>query len=228
MHGTNAVENSPSAFRAAIAAGCGIECDVQQSSDGAAMVFHDWELDRLTDEHGPVRLRTVAGLSGVALRGGDPVWTLPRLLAEIGGRVPLLIELKSRRDVPFEPLCNAVASALSGYPGPAAVMSFDPMVVRWFGRNAPGIVRGLVVTEDGRRGAFAVPRGILALRFAHAEFIAFDVRDLPSRFAAAMRARDLPVLTWTVSGAARLATARAFADALIAEGEGLELARRDA
>ena len=39
--GGGAVENSPTAFAAAIAAGLGIECDVQRSRDGQAIVFHD-------------------------------------------------------------------------------------------------------------------------------------------------------------------------------------------
>ena len=222
MHGPGRVENSPSAFRAAIAAGLGIECDVQQSADGAAMVFHDWELERLTPEVGPVRARTAAALARVPLHGGEPIWTLAELLAEIDGRVPLLVEIKSRRDVPSIPLCKAVSRALSGYTGLAAVMSFDPNVVRWFARCAPEIARGLVVTEDGQPGAFAVSRGILAVRFARAEFIAFDVRDLPSPFAASMRERGLPVLAWTVSDETKLATARAHADGPIAEGKGLE------
>jgi glycerophosphoryl diester phosphodiesterase len=150
------------------------------------------------------------------------------LLAEIAGRVPLLVEIKSRHEMPSDRLCRTVARSLSACSGSVAVMSFDPGVVRWFATNAPAVVRGLVVTEDGRPGAFAVSRAVLAQRFARAEFIACDVRDLPSPFAAIMRERGLPVLAWTVCDEATLATAREFADAPIAEGAGLELALRDA
>ena len=41
-------ENSLGAFEAACEAGYGIELDVQLSSDGEAMVFHDDKLVRLT------------------------------------------------------------------------------------------------------------------------------------------------------------------------------------
>jgi glycerophosphoryl diester phosphodiesterase len=228
MHGAGRVENSPGAFRAAIAAGVGIECDVQLTADDAALVFHDWDLDRLTAKQGPVRGRATEMLAQLRLRGGEAIWTLPELLAEIGGRVPLLVEVKSRREMPADRLCRAVAGALAAYAGPVAVMSFDPGVARWFAANAPGVVRGLVVTEDGQPGAFAVSHAVLAQSFAHAEFIAFDVRDLPSPFAATLRAKGLPVLAWTVCDEAKLAAARAFADAPIAEGEGLELALRGA
>ena len=221
-HGDGRVENSPSAFRAAIEAGLGIECDVQQSADGQAMVFHDWELERLTGEPGPVRARTAASLAKFRLTGSDdPIWTLPQLLGEAAGRAPLLIELKSRRRVPYVPLCRAVAGALADYRGPAAVMSFDPRVVRWFADHAPQVIRGLVVSEEADRYWQAGARRRLWLWHARPEFLAYDVRDLPSRFAAAQRERGLPLLTWTVSDEARWQIAEAWADAPIAEGAGI-------
>lgn len=222
LHGAGRIENSPSAFRAAIAAGLGIECDVQASSDGQAMVFHDWDLDRLTGESGAVRSRTRDALQGLALAGGeDRIWPLPKLLAEVRGRVPLLIELKSRRDVPIAPLCVAVGDALAGYRGNAAVMSFDPRVVRWFARRGGRLVRGLVVTEEGQRGYRGRGMQHWALWHARPHFIAYDVRDLPSHFAAAQRARGLPLLTWTVRTPELRRRAAAHANAPIAEADGL-------
>ena len=46
------IENTPSAFAAAIAADYAIECDIQISADGEAMVFHDQTLERLTEGSG--------------------------------------------------------------------------------------------------------------------------------------------------------------------------------
>lgn len=185
-------------------------------------MFHDWELDRLTGETGPVAARTLADLAQVRLRGSpDTIPSLAGLLALVAGRVPLLIELKSRRDSPVKPLCRAVHDDLAGYPGPHAVMSFDPRVGHWFARRAPGTVRGLVVSESLDR----TWRGPLRLRLAtwraKPDFIACDVRDLPSRFVAAHRALGLPVLTWTVSTPALRERALAHADGWIAEAEGL-------
>jgi glycerophosphoryl diester phosphodiesterase len=222
LHGGGRIENSPSAFQAAVGAGLGIECDVQASGDGQAMVFHDWELDRLTHERGPVRARRAEEIGGLTLAGSsDRIWTLPELLAAVAGRAPLLIELKSRRKVPIGRLCLAVRDALAGYLGRAAVMSFDPRVVRWFARRAPGIVRGLVVTEEGARGFRGRWRRELALWHAGPEFLAYDVRDLPSAFASRQRARGLPLLTWTVRTPELRERARLHADAAIAEGAGL-------
>ncbi len=57
-------------------------------------------------------------------------------------------------------------------------------------------MRGLVVTEDGKGWRGPIERR-LSLLWARPEFLAYDVRDLPSRFAAVQRARGLPVFTWT-------------------------------
>ena len=222
LHGEGRVENSPSAFAAAIERGLGIECDVQRSRDGEAMVFHDWDLDRLSSEHGPVKVRDAAELGQIALGAtGDTIPTLADLLSQIGGKVPLLIEIKSKREVRFAPLCFAVRRALEGYRGPVAVMSFDPRAMRWFARHAPHIVRGLVVTEEGRRTLSGRLRRHLSLWQARAEFLAYDIRDLPSRFALAQRARGLPLLTWSVRSPDLAERARGCGAAPIAEGAGV-------
>lgn len=223
LHGGGRPENALSAFRAAVAAGLGIECDVQCSADGQAMVFHDWELERLTGEPGLVRARDARALGRIVVAGSsDRISTLPEVLAKVRGQVPVLIEIKSRRDVSFPPLCLAVRDALADYDGHAAVMSFDPRVVRWFARRARHLVRGLVVSEEHLgRGWRDRWRLHSALWHARAEFLAYDIRDLPSSFAEAQRRRGLPLLTWTVRTPELRARANEHADAPIAEGEGL-------
>ncbi len=61
----------------------------------------------------------------------------------------------------------------------------------------------------------------LWLWIARPDFLAYDIRDLPSGFAQSQRDRGLPLLTWTVRSPALRARARQFADAPIAEGEGI-------
>ncbi|MCB2060386.1 MAG: glycerophosphodiester phosphodiesterase family protein [Novosphingobium sp.] len=223
LHGPGRPENSPGAFAAAIERDLGIECDVQRSSDRQAMVFHDWELDRLTDETGPVDKRSADQLGRIVLSGSvDRIPTLRQVLDQIGGRVPILIEVKSRKDKSVAPLCLAVRRVLEGYLGQHAVMSFDPRVSAWFSRHSPQTVRGLVVTEEGARSLAGVVRRRLSLWHAHPDFLAYDIRDLPSRFPAAQRRRGLPVATWTVRSAELRQRAADHVDAPIAEGAGLE------
>ena len=217
LHGRGIVENSRAAFTAAIAGGHGIECDVQASRDGVVYVFHDDRLDRLTVEIGAIGGPPAAALDAMLLKGSKEV--LPRftdMLALVAGRAPLLIELKAPSGA-VAPLCMAVRRALEGYGGVAAVMSLDPQVGRWFATHAPRIVRGLVVSELHRAGWRARLDRHLALWRARPDFLAWDIRDLPSRFAAAQRERGLPVLAWTVRDAAAERRALAYADQIIFE-----------
>jgi len=214
--GGDAPENSLAAFDAAIAVGHGIECDVRLSRDGEVFVFHDDTLDRLTGETGPFAARAAREYDHILLANGEPVPRLSAMLALVAGRVPLLIEVKAP-DRHVVPLCLAVRRALEGYRGPVAVMSFNPDVARWFALHAPRVTRGLVVSEEGKKGLRGRIERHLSLWRARPDFLACDVRDLPSRFAAAQRARGLAVLTWTVRRAEDEALARAYADQSIHE-----------
>ncbi|RKF20595.1 glycerophosphodiester phosphodiesterase [Altericroceibacterium spongiae] len=222
LHGKARVENSMSAFSAALNAGMGIECDVQASVDGRAIIFHDWTLDRLTGHRGPVGHRTVGELTHTALLdSADNIATLHDLLKLVRGRVPLLVEVKTRNTGRVERICLAVRRELEGYPGPVAVMSFDSRVVSWFARYADSICRGLVMSEKNARTLSGAIRRHLALWRARPDFLAYDVRDLPSRFAAMQRRRGMPVLTWTVDQPGLVGLAAQYADAPIAEGSGV-------
>ncbi|HEX8626443.1 MAG TPA: glycerophosphodiester phosphodiesterase family protein [Allosphingosinicella sp.] len=217
LHGGARVENSGGAIAAALDQGYGVELDVQLSRDGEALVFHDYELDRLTSARGRVESRTAAEMQALSLRGsGEPIPLLSQVLASIAGRAPLLVEVKSpERKV--ERLCAAVARSLENYDGPVGVMSFNPQVGAWFARNASPVLRGLVVTENGRRGVRGRIERRLALWRSRADFLAYDIRDLPSRFAGAARRRGLPAYTWTVRSEADRARAAAYADQIIFE-----------
>lgn len=219
LHGPGVAENSPTAFAAAIGRGLGIECDIQRTADHQAVVFHDWTLDRLTRRMGLVRALHSAELRKVRLKeGSDTIPDLPQVLAQVAGEVPLLIEVKSSRRLPVEPLCQQVRDDLTGYRGDVAVMSFDPRVVRWFRIHAPQIVRGLVITEEGRRGLFGRLGRHMSLWQGRPEFLAYDIRDLPGRFAARQRQRGLPLLAWTVRTPDLMERAARHADSPIAEG----------
>jgi len=127
---------------------------------------------------------------------------------------PLLIEIKSDSGpMACARLCAAVAALLDRHDGPAAVMSFDPLVPRWFARHRPGIARGLVISRRLRAGIVARRGEAGALARSAAQFVACDVRDLP-RAAALPRRTGRPLLSWTVrtpAAWARIARHRAQA-----------------
>ncbi|MEP6784980.1 MAG: glycerophosphodiester phosphodiesterase family protein [Sphingomonadales bacterium] len=221
LHDRLRVENSRSAFRAAIATGHGIELDIQPASGSEPFVFHDDDLERLTQQRGRVDVRHADDVAQIALAGTDE--TIPRLdeiLSLIAERVPVLIEIKTPRHRHVA-LCMAVRRALEGYRGDAAIMSFDPRIPAWFADHAPRIVRGLVVTDGNPHGGRIRQKieRTLALRLAKPDFVACDVRDLPSPTSIAARKRGLPVLTWTVRDAESRAIAAEYADQPIYERE---------
>lgn len=222
------IENSLAAARAAIDAGYGIELDVQLSSDGVAMVFHDSDLGRLTAQTGPVAGRSEAELSTIALAGGqgDCIPSLNAVLQVVSGRVPVLIELKDQSGC-FGPepetLAAAVATAVAGYGGPLAAMSFNPHSVAHLARLAPDLPRGLTTQRfrAGRRIGRAQAASLTAMETFDAVgacFISHDRRSLKSPPVLALRARNVPVLTWTITSPAQEAAARRIAQNITFEG----------
>ena len=221
LWGGGVPENSLAAASAAIAMGHGIECDVRQARDGTVFVFHDAELDRLCGTPGRMADMAAREIAALRLSGSDePIPSLAALLRLIAGRVPLLIEIKADRLAGTAALCLAVRRELEGYRGPIAIMSFNPDAPHWFASHAPRIVRGLVLTEHSG-GRFGKSRDAirrrLAVRRAKPDFIAYDVRFLPSALPAALRSRGLPVLTWTPRTPGDRAIAEAHADRPIFE-----------
>lgn len=220
------IENTRSAFEAAIAAGYAIELDLQEARDGEPVVFHDATLDRLTEASGPLIERDAAELCRVRLKGTqDRMQTLPELLQQVAGRVPLIIEVKSRWDArgPFE---TRIGRILADYGGPAAVMSFDPASVAVFRDRHPRLPRGLVATRfrkdrDWQHLGAARRCALTHLLYAplvKAQFIAYDVRRLPALAPLiARKLAHLPLLTWTVRTEEERATAERWADAMIFE-----------
>ncbi len=224
-------ENSLAAVRAAVEAGYGIEIDLQPSSDGVAMVFHDYALNRLTHEKGPIKERTAEELGQIRLRGsavGDTIPTLREVLEVVAGKVPLLIEIKDQ-DGALGPstgaLARAAALALEGYEGPVAVMSFNPHEVAAFAEHAPHLPRGLT-TDRFRRMAWAgVPKARLKelrkipdYERLGASFISHRADDLDSARVAELRNKGAGILTWTVKSAKADRAARRHAHNVTFEG----------
>ena len=205
-------ENSRAAISAAIDEGYGIEIDLQLSSDGAAMVFHDYDLSRLTEQSGAVRQLTADALQQIPLKGGnETIPTLPEILELVEGRVPVLIEIKDQdggMGVDVGQLERATAEALTDYAGPVAVMSFNPNAVAEMARLAPGIPRGLTTSafnpDDWPLSAetCAHLRDIPDFDRTGSSFISHEANDLKRDRVRALRAQGVPVLTWTVTSQA--------------------------
>jgi len=220
-------ENGPSAVRAALEAGYGIEIDVQLTSDGRAAVFHDGGLDRLTAETGPVRDRTMAALEGLHLTGSDDrIPCLEAVLALVDGAVPVLIEIKDQDGglgPDIGPLEAAVARAATGYRGPLAVMSFNPHSVAEMARLAPDLPRGLTTCDfasddwridDARRAHLAE---IADYDRVGASFVSHFHKRLNDARIAELKRAGAGILCWTIRSPAEEAAARSVAHTITFE-----------
>ena len=225
--GVAVIENTPSAFRAAIDGNFAIETDVQISADGEAMVHHDFALGRLTLGSRLLAAMTAAGLKEVPFKAtADRMMTLGELCEFVAGRTPLVIELKSRFDGDLR-LAARAAEVLKNYPGPAALMSFDPAPIAALRESAPDLTRGIVAErhyEDDEWHELSASQKRSLAFLLHAprtrpHFVAYHVKDLPSP--GPLIGRWLfgrPLLTWTVRSQEDRARARKWANQMIFEG----------
>lgn len=222
LHDAAVPENSMAAFRGAIDRQLGIECDLRKSSDGRAIVFHDAKLERLTGRSGGMSQRSVGDLTAITLTGSEEtIPTLRDVLDLVAGKVPLLLEIKIDDAKPAEALCRAVRRDLEGYHGPVGVMSFDPRVAQWFAAREPDLPAGLVVTEQDARTMLSAMALRRAVSKVDADFLALDIRDLPSRMSARALAQGKPLFTWTVRTAEQVETAQQAGAMPILEAAGV-------
>ena len=137
------------AFRAAAEKGYGVELDVQLSSDGYVVVFHDDTLDRICGVHGKVIDYPLEQLQGMKLlETAETIPLFTDVLAVLQqGAGPLIVELKTVGKRNPE-LCEKTREILHSYPGVFCIESFDPMIVRWFRKNAPEIFRGQLAQPE--------------------------------------------------------------------------------
>jgi glycerophosphoryl diester phosphodiesterase len=220
------IENSFSAFEAAIAEGYAIECDVQLSGDGVPFIFHDDTLERLTEAAGPVGARSMAEISALALASGkDTPQPLSSFLDQIGGRVPLQIELKpqstshrSHRTV------SATLEALQSYRGPTSLMSFDPALLLELRRQRAPFPLGILVqayrspTDRLSLGQHLVLRHLLHLPATQFSFVSCHYRALDLPIVRLLRSLGWPVTAWTVRSEDEAKAALASSDQIVFEG----------
>jgi glycerophosphoryl diester phosphodiesterase len=221
------VENMPGAARAAISGNFGIECDIQLSADGEAMVHHDDALGRLTEGSGALLGLTCRELKAVKFKDTpEQMMTLGDLCALVDGRVPIIIEVKSHFDGDRK-LVARMAQVLATCGGPAAGMSFDPDQVMALQALMPQLPRGIVAQREYTAADWpeATPtqrRGMLNLRHAFStrpHFVSYRVDDLPGP--APWIARNIfgcALLTWTVRTPEQRERTARHADQMTFEG----------
>ena len=225
------VENSSSAFQAAITAGFAIELDVQCLADHTPVVFHDFTMERLTNGKGAINQLSAAELKNLPLKqSGEHILTLNQLLEEIAGQVPLLIEIKSdwqtSKRHSLAEMETKIATALATYKGQYGVMSFNPAPIHTLHTIAPNIPLGLTTCDFSAANWPELTNQQLhqlrRLKEAQHPYLSFIAHDINTLECYAPQIRALPnvskLLTWTVRTKAQSALAASHGDHMIFEG----------
>jgi len=236
LHGkaSGVIENTLRAAEAAIAGGYAIECDVRISKDGEAFVFHDETLDRLTDATGPFCALSAAAIAKVRIRGADePPPAFAAFLAAVGGRTPVICELKSAFDGDWR-IADGVAALAADYDGPLAFKSFDHDLVAYLRLRRPHVRSRAtcpigIVAQASYDGPDWACLGAEQKRdwadFDHfdlvrPDFLSWNVDDLPHKIPFLVKQlTGAPVMAWTVRTREQREAALKWADQIVFEGD---------
>ena len=223
LHGPRRPENSMVAFEAAVQAGYAIELDVRVSADGQAVIFHDANLERMTESKGLVVDANAKALKNLNLgnsREGIP--SLSDTLEMIAGRVPVIVEIKTCLDQ-VGLVEKAALPILHRYDGPFAVTAFDARTLAWFRKRQPELPRGHNVGTRylspykpwWRRLAWEF---LYDVDDAQPDFVVYDRRDLPNWATTRMRTSGMPVLSYTIGDMVEMIRLAPHTDNVIFEG----------
>ncbi len=99
-------ENTIRAFRAAVEMGYQyIETDVHATSDGVLVAFHDFSLDRVTDQAGKIRDTTWANVKAAKISGTEPI---PRFEDLLEALPDTRINIDVKHETAIAPLIDAI------------------------------------------------------------------------------------------------------------------------
>jgi glycerophosphoryl diester phosphodiesterase len=199
-----APENTLPAFEAAIRLGAdGIELDVQYSSDGKLVIFHDLNLEKTSDGTGRVTAHTLeelrkfdAGSHFSPEFAGTQIPTLDEVLGLAKGRLLVNIELKSL-DITGAKLGVDVVAAVRAHKmtDEVVISSFNPFALRSSKQAGPEVEHGLLLDLESSGWT----RWGLVLRYSLAQGVHPETTMVDAAYVAAAHGRKMPVRVWTVN-----------------------------
>jgi glycerophosphoryl diester phosphodiesterase len=201
---TDSPENSMTAFRLAVEHKFGIEMDVQLSKDNIPVVFHDFTLKRVCGLDKKVRDLTFAELQQLTLYNSkEKIPSFQAVLELVNGLVPLIIEFK----VEFldTSVCDITAPMLKNYKGLYCIESFNPLVLLWYKKKCPKIMRGQLSSyfikdkEEGNVSMYFVLQNLLLNFLTKPDFISYNyIHRKVLSLTLCRRLYRTPTFAWTI------------------------------
>lgn len=214
-------ENTLGAFQNAVDNHYGCELDVQMTTDGVLVVFHDYDMERLCGVKGDIREKSWDEIKDLKVKGTEyGIPTFKEVLNLVNGQIPLLVEVKHHKHI--GEMETKIRDMLREYKGLYAIESFNPFIVRWFYKHANEMIRGqLSCTFDGDplpKYQKKVLRALLFMKYNHSQFLAYDVDDITTNKKVLKYKEKMPVVMWTVRDPKDLDRTKGYYDNYIFEG----------
>ncbi len=143
LHTKDIMENTITSFIKAMEKGYIIELDIHILKDDTIVVYHDFDLKRLTGVNKIIEKLSYPQLSKIKIKKRYQIPTLIQVMNIINGKVPLLIEIKTmNNNIKFYEI---LIQLLDNYKGLFALQSINPFVIEWFYKNKKNYPLGLII-----------------------------------------------------------------------------------
>lgn len=213
-------ENSYAAFQNAIDKNLPVELDLRFTQDEKIIVFHDDNLLRMTGNDKPVSNTAWNEIKNYRLTDTqEKIPLFAEFLEFINGKVPVLVEIKNfGKPGIFE---RELKQTLQNYKGEFAVQSFNPLSIKWFRKNAPGLTLGQIASkfrEDNIPLHYKfLLKNLVFNPVTKPDFINYHIDDLPYLPVMFYRKVGISLLGWTIKKEEQLTKAKNICDNFVFE-----------
>lgn len=185
VHNSVICENTIPAFYKCVDKKYIIELDIHIIKDKSIVVYHDFNLKRLTGINKIIETLSYAQLSKLKIKNKYRIPTLKQVIHIIDCDVPLLIELKGvDNNSNFE---EELVKILDNYKGEFAIQSANPLIVDWFLKNKKEYVVGIVIYGE-------LNYKLIKKYVNKVDFISINKNNLPTK----IKLKNKLLLGWTI------------------------------
>ena len=201
VHNSDFIENTLPAFVKSVDKKYIIELDIHILIDNSIVVYHDYNLKKLTGVNKIIETLSYPQLSKIKIKNKYTIPTLKQVIHIVNGSVPILIEVKDiNNNSKFE---EELVKILDGYRGKFAIQSMNPYVIDWFYKNRKDYIIGLIVFND-------LNYKLIKRYIKKIDFISVYKKQLPFKI-------NKLVLGWTIRNKNELEKYKDLCDNLICE-----------
>lgn len=199
----NIPENSIPAIKNCVNELYSVELDIHILKDNTVIVFHDYNLSRMTNEDKDIRSVTYDEIKNLKLLNTNyNIPTLKKILKIIDGKVPIYIEIKS---IPSKKSLKYLFRQLDNYNGAFYLQSFNPIILYLISITRPNYKIGLLSLY---------PKLLFINCFLKIEFISIPLIFLPSRKVQKLR-RKYKVIGWSLKNKSDYEIYKEYSDKFI-------------